>query len=102
MEYVIAIMNTDAAVATIAAICIYALGRVFAKYNEAQTFWSTNKETLLKAVEAIEKNIDDDTTNPTLAKVDDVAEYLVKVLNKVNAAEIKADSTEVVEETKEG
>jgi hypothetical protein len=94
MEHLIQILNTDAAVAAIAAIAVYALGRLFAKYNEAKNFWDNNKSTLLSAVEAVEKSIDDNTTNPTLAKVDDVAEYMIKVLNKVNAAEINPENAE--------
>jgi len=75
LQTVWAALNSPAGITAIAGALLWALNRLYT----AKPLWQQYEGTVIAAIRFAEKNIDDETPNAGLAKLDSALQYVLKV-----------------------
>lgn len=88
MDFIIAILNTEAVQAAIVAGVAYLLGKLFVKSPKTELFFDKYKGAMIKAVKLAEAEIPDDTENKALHRLDLALQYTVKLIETAEGKKI--------------
>ena len=99
LEVVWALLNTPAVITAIAGLFIYALNKLYA----SKPGWQKWEGTIMSAIKYAEKNLPDDTTNGSLAKLNAALNYTLNVYEETTGKratpKVKADLKEGIQIT---
>lgn len=82
-ELIVDVLNSNAAIATIAAVAVYLLNQLYAKKPE----WKKYEGTVISAIKAAEKAIPDGSSNTATARLDYALKYVLKVYEETTKKE---------------
>jgi len=79
-ELIVDVLNSNAAIAMIAAVAVYLLNMIYAKKPE----WKKYEGTVIAAIKAAEKAIPDGSPNTATARLDYALKYVLRVYEEAN------------------
>lgn len=96
-ETVMEILNSPLAITVAASICLWVLGRIYAK----KPTWQKYEGTIIAAIRSAEKAIPDNSENKSVKRLDEALKYVIKVFEerekRTVTAEEKAEITEGIQ-----
>ena len=91
------LLNSPVGIAAIAGLVLWLLNRLYA----AKPAWAKYEGTIIAAVRQAEKAIDDNTSNKSLARLDNALQYVLRIYEQVEGKtasdSVKAELTEGIQ-----
>jgi len=92
------LLNTDAAVATVASIAAWLIASLFKKKPSWQKYYTKYKPIFVDAIRYAEETIPDDTDNKSLKRLDVALNYAIRVIEESRGSKVaKAETDPIVE-----